>query len=381
VNMLPLYFAVCLSVAGLGAVIPLLPFYATHFGAGADTAPLVFSIFSGAGLLAAPAWGRLSDHIGRKPVLLASVAITILSYLWLANAQSLWEVFASRALAGAAAGWLAAAQAFVADSTPKADRAKGLGFLGAAIGLGFVIGPSMGGYAVGGEDPNYMLPSIFAGTFATLSLLTTAIFVKEPARRESRSRPMFGFGLLANRLILRLFAIHLGVYLVFTALEGTFPLWCEAALNLGPRDVAWYMTFIGVVLVIVQGGLVGRMTKRYGEARLLCVGIALIGLGLFGMAFTTDAWWALLPLGAISVGFGFHNPAAQSLISRASPIDLQGGALGGAQSIASLGRIFGPAWGGAVFVSMGYDWPYLIGAIFLIPILGLTLPLLRRADA
>ena len=375
--MFPLYLAICLSVAGLGAVIPLLPFYATHFGAGADTAPLVFSIFSGAGLFAAPLWGRVSDHIGRKPVLLISLGVTVLSYLWLANAQSLWEVFASRAMAGAAAGWLAAAQAFVADSTPEADRAKGLGFLGAAIGLGFVIGPSMGGYAVGGETPNYALPSIIAGTFATLGFLTTLFFVKEPEKRESRSRAVFGFGILANKLIVRLFAIHLGVYLTFTALEGTFPLWVEAALDLGPRDVAWYMTFIGVILVIVQGGLVGRMTKRYGESRLLLVGVGSIGAGLIGLSFTTDPWLALLPLGAISVGFGFHNPAAQSLISRASPVDLQGGALGSAQSVASLGRIFGPAWGGAVFVSMGYDWPFLIAGLALIPVLYLTASLSR----
>jgi len=174
--MRPLYFVVCLNIAGLGVVIPLLPFYATHFGAGADTAPLVFSIFSGAGLLTAPLWGRLSDYIGRKPVMLACIATTILSYLWLAIAQSLWEVFASRALAGAAAGWLAAAQAYVADSTSETDRAKGMGLLGASIGLGFVIGPTMGGIAVGGDSPNYALPSILAGVFSVTGFLAAAFF-------------------------------------------------------------------------------------------------------------------------------------------------------------------------------------------------------------
>jgi MFS transporter, DHA1 family, tetracycline resistance protein len=379
--MRPLYFIVCLNIAGLGAVIPLLPFYATHFGAGADTAPLVFSIFSGAGLLTAPLWGRLSDYIGRKPVMLACIATTILSYLWLATAHSLWEVFASRALAGAAAGWLATAQAYVADSTSEADRAKGMGLLGASIGLGFVVGPTMGGLAVGGDTPNYALPSILAGAFSVTGFLATAFFLKEPTRHEPQLREVAAWRILANGLIARLFLIYLFVFLAFTALEGTFPLWCEAVFALGPRDVAWYMTFIGVVMVIVQGGLVGRLSRRYGESWLMVAGIALIALGLGGLPFAGGVWLALAPLGAISVGFGLQNPAMQSLISRAAPDDLQGGALGATQSVASFARILGPAWGGAVFVSLGPDWPYLIGALVLAPMLLIALPLARRFDS
>ena len=378
--MRPLYLIVCLNIAGLGVVIPLLPFYATHFGAGEDTAPLVFSIFSGAGLLTAPLWGRLSDYIGRKPVMLACIATTIASYLWLATAQSLWEVFASRALAGAASGWLAAAQAYVADSTSETDRAKGMGLLGASIGLGFVIGPTMGGIAVGGETPNYALPSILAGAFSVTGFLVAAFFMKEPTRHEPQSREIATWRILANGLIARLFLIYLFVFLAFTALEGTFPLWCKAVFALGPRDVAWYMTFIGVVMVIVQGGLVGRLSRRYGESRLMVAGIALIALGLGGLPFAGGVWLALLPLGAISVGFGLLNPAMQSLVSRASPANLQGGALGAAQSVASFARILGPAWGGAVFVALGPDWPYLIGALGLAPMLLIALPLIRRFD-
>lgn len=379
--MRPLYFVVCLNIAGLGVVIPLLPFYATHFGAGADTAPLVFSIFSGAGLLTAPLWGRLSDYIGRKPVMLTCIATTILSYLWLAAAQSLWEVFASRALAGAAAGWLAAAQAYVADSTSETNRAKGMGLLGASIGLGFVIGPTMGGIAVGGETPNYALPSILAGAFSVTGFLAAAFFLKEPTRHEPQSREIATWRILANGLIARLFLIYLFVFLAFTALEGTFPLWCMAVFALGPRDVAWYMTFIGVVMVIVQGGLVGRLSHRYGESRLMLAGIALIALGLGGLPFAGGVWLVLAPLAAISIGFGLQNPAMQSLISRAAPADLQGGALGAAQSVASFARILGPAWGGAVFVSLGPDWPYLIGALVLAPMLLIALPLVRRFES
>ena len=381
-----LYLVVCLNIAALGTVIPLLPFYATHFGAGDGTAPLVFSIFSGAGLLTAPLWGRLSDYIGRRPVMLTCIATTIISYLWLANAQSLWEVFASRALAGAASGWLAAAQAYVADSTTEDNRAKGMGLLGASIGLGFVIGPTMGGIAVGGAAPNYALPSILAGSFSVAGFIVALFFLKEPTARTSQpsdgetsaSQTVTGWQVLTSDILARLFMIYLCVFLAFTALEGTFPLWCKAVLSLGPRDVSWYMAFIGVIMVIVQGGLVGRLSRRYGESRLMLAGIALISLGLGGLPFSGSVWMALLPLTAISVGFGLQNPAMQSLISRAAPHNLQGGALGAAQSVASFARILGPAWGGAVFVSLGPDWPYFIGALALAPVLLIALPLVRR---
>jgi MFS family permease len=381
-----LYLVVCLNIAALGTVIPLLPFYATHFGAGDGTAPLVFSIFSGAGLLTAPLWGRLSDYIGRRPVMLTCIATTIISYLWLANAQSLWEVFASRALAGVASGWLAAAQAYVADSTTEDNRAKGMGLLGASIGLGFVIGPTMGGIAVGGAAPNYALPSILAGSFSVAGFMVALFFLKEPTARTpqpsggetSAPQTVSGWRVLTSDILARLFLIYLCVFLAFTALEGTFPLWCKAVLSLGPRDVSWYMAFIGVIMVIVQGGLVGRLSRRYGESWLMLTGIALIALGLGGLPFSGSVWMALLPLTAISVGFGLQNPAMQSLISRAAPNDLQGGALGAAQSVASFARILGPAWGGAVFVSLGPDWPYLIGALALAPVLLIALPLARR---
>jgi len=381
-----LYLVVCLNIAALGTVIPLLPFYAIHFGAGDGTAPLVFSIFSGAGLLTAPLWGRLSDYIGRRPVMLTCIATTIISYLWLANAQSLWEVFASRALAGAASGWLAAAQAYVADSTTEDNRAKGMGLLGASIGLGFVIGPTMGGIAVGGAAPNYALPSILAGSFSVAGFIVALFFLKEPMARTpqpsdsetSASQTVTGWRVLTSDILARLFLIYLCVFLAFTALEGTFPLWCKAVLSLGPRDVSWYMAFIGVIMVIVQGGLVGRLSRHYGESRLMLAGIALIALGLGGLPFSGGVWMALFPLTAISVGFGLQNPAMQSLISRAAPHDLQGGALGAAQSVASFARILGPAWGGAVFVSLGPDWPYFIGALALAPVLLIALPLVRR---
>ena len=169
--MVPLLIATCVNLIALGIILPVLPFYVTKFGAGPEIAVLIFSIFSGASLLTAPWWGRLSDRIGRKPVLLVSVAGTCLSYIWLANADTLFDVFASRCFAGATAGWLTASQAYIADITTPENRAKGLGMLGATFGIAFVIGPGIT-YMVLGGGGDLVLPAyVAAGCTATGLLL------------------------------------------------------------------------------------------------------------------------------------------------------------------------------------------------------------------
>lgn len=376
--MVPLYLVVFLNMAALGVVIPLLPFYATHFGASDGAAPLVFSTFSAATLLTAPLWGRWSDQIGRRPILIVSTIGTVAAYIWLGLAESLWEVFVSRALAGAMSGWLPAAMAYVADSTQESDRARGMGMIGASVGSGFVLGPALGGYFVGGDAPNYMLPSIAAASFSVGGLVLLLAGVKEPSRHTAPMEPAAAWTLLKDGLIARLFIIYFGVYLVFTALEGTFPLWGRAALSIGPREVSYWMVFIGVIMIVVQGGLIRRLAARFGEAQLMCFGIFMIAIGLAGLPFVSSVWVALLPTGCIAAGVGLFNPSMQSLVSRAAPRHLQGSALGSAQSVVNCARILGPAWGGMVFGTLGIGWPYHIGALALIPVVLITVPLVLR---
>lgn len=364
--LLPLVVATCINIIGLGALIPILPFQVTALGGGEDVAPLIYSVFSAAALLTAPLWGRFSDRIGRRPVLLLSIAMTLLATLWLAAASALWEVFAARAFAGAAAGWLACAQATVCDLTDEKNRAKGLGLLGAAFGLGFTIGPALGGLGVGdAANPNYAWPALIAAGCAALTLLVTFIWVREPPRLRRGSAPRLSRALMHNPGLLRIMLLYFLVLMAFSAVEGVFAVWAAIRFDLGARDVSWYLVFAGIVSIVVQGGGVGRLSPVLGEARLVVIAILLLIGAFVAMILVPSPIWILLPMGLLAAGIGLHNPAMQSLMSRLAPEAMRGGVMGTAQSAMSLARIVGPAWAGLALGQGGADAPFVIGLLLL----------------
>lgn len=373
----PLLLATCVNLIALGIILPVLPFFVTRFGAGPEIAALIFSIFSGASLLTAPWWGRLSDRIGRKPVLLISVAGTFLSYIWLANADSLWEVFASRGFAGATAGWLTASQAYIADVTTAENRAKGLGMLGATFGVAFIIGPGITFLALGGGG-DLVLPAYVAAGCTATGLLLAFLLIKEPEKHETHSGARFDLAFFRIPSLFRLFAIYFAIFLAFTGLEATFALWCRDLFEFGPREVTPYFIFIGLVAAIVQGGMIGPIVKRLGEARTVMLGIVTLALGLALLPAAFTPWLVLGPMGLIVFGFSVIGPATQSLMSQTAPPDLKGSVMGVAQSFASGARIAGPAWAGQAFAGIGLHAPYFIGAIMLVPVALAALPLLRQ---
>jgi DHA1 family tetracycline resistance protein-like MFS transporter len=376
----PLLSATCVNLIALGIILPVLPFYVTKFGAGPEVAVLIFSMFSGASLLTAPWWGRLSDRIGRKPVLLIGVTGTCISYIWLANADSLWEVFASRGFAGATAGWLTASQAYIADVTTAKNRAKGLGMLGATFGIAFVVGPGITYMALGGGG-DLVFPAYVAAGCTAAGLLLALILIKEPETRETGSNTRFSMAILRTPTLFRLFAVYFAIFLAFTGLEATFALWCRDLFEFGPREVTPYFVFIGIVAALVQGGMIGPIVKQLGEARTVVLGIVTLALGLGLLPAAGTPWLVLLPMGLIVFGFSVIGPATQSLMSQVAPADLKGGVLGVAQSFASAARIAGPAWAGAVFAGIGPHWPYFIGALLLFPVALAALPLIRTPAA
>lgn len=375
--MVPLLIATCVNLIALGIILPVLPFMMTEFGAETWVATLIFSIFSAASLLTAPWWGRLSDRIGRKPVMLISVAGTCLSYIWLANADALWEIFASRAFAGATAGWLTASQAYIADVTTPENRAKGLGLLGATFGIAFIIGPGITFLVLGAEE-NLELPALVAAGFTGVGLLLSALLIKEPEKHEARTGARFNLAVFRIPTLFRLFAIYFCIFLAFTGLEATFALWCRDLFEMGPRQVTPYFVFIGLVAALVQGGMIGPIVKRFGEARTVLIGIVTLALGLGLLPAAFSPWLVLGPMGLIVFGFSVIGPASQSLMSQVAPPDLKGGVMGVAQSFASGARIAGPAWAGQAFAGIGLHAPYFIGAIMLVPVALAALPLLRR---
>lgn len=365
--LLPLAAATGISIIGLGTIIPSLPFFATSLGAGPDVAAMIFSVFSAAALISAPVWGMVSDRIGRKPVMLVAVFFTVLSYLWMAQAGSLWELYASRIMAGLTAGWMAASQAFVADVTSPENRAKGLGLLGASFGVGFTIGPVIGAIATHGDNPSYALPAYIAAGCAVVSLLVTLFLVKEPKRhREALGHNRLR--LLQDPNLARLVGLYFLVFLMFTGVEGVFALWAKDKFGLGASEVGYILGYSGIIMIIVQGGI-GRAVAKRGEGKVTVFAICCL-LGAFASApFVTGPLGILVPMGLFALAMGLHNPAMQSLLSRLAPDGRQGGVMGIAQSSMSMARIAGPAWAGAVFANFGPDWPFYVGALVLLPII------------
>ena len=383
-----LFLIVFIDLLGFGVVIPLLPFYGLRFGASAAEVTWMMACYSLAQFFCSPLLGRLSDRVGRRPVLLLSLCASIASYLWLGFADALWMLFAARLLAGAGAGNIAAAQAYISDVTTSETRAKGMGMIGAAFGLGFTFGPALGGLLAGSNASAAALarPAFLAAGLSALAFVVALARLKESlpesarttARRPSRwqvardvaTRPVL------RRLILLLFI----TITAFAAMETTFALWANRALAWGPRAVGFNFLYVGLVLVAVQGGLIGRLSRRFGEARLVLAGAVLIALGLLGLPFALAVWRVLVVDTCLALGMGLLNPSLTSLISLEAGSGERGGILGVAQSASSLSRILGPAIAGPLFQGFGRDAPYYAGAAVMVLVLALAsrVPRVRR---
>ena len=377
-----LFFIVFIDLLGFGIIIPQLPFYGVHFGASPTAVTLLMSCYSLAQFFMSPVLGRLSDRIGRRPVLLVSMICSCLAYLWLGFASALWMLFAARLLAGAGAGNISAAQAYITDVTSSEARAKGMGMIGVAFGLGFTIGPWLGG-AVAGSNPtpqDLQRPAFLAAGLSALAFLLVIALLKEslpqtgaPASRANRwelARASMGRPTL-RLLILLFFAITAA----FASMETTFALWTKDAFGWGPEQVGWLFFFVGCVLIVVQGALIGPLSRWLGEARLVLIGSAAIALGLGAITFASGLASLLFASGCLAIGMGLLNPSINSLISRQAGIEERGGIMGVAQSGASLARVVGPAVAGPLFELLGRNAPYYAGALVMLGVLGFALRL------
>jgi DHA1 family tetracycline resistance protein-like MFS transporter len=362
---IPLALASFATIVGLGMVVPVLPFQVTQLGGNEGAAPLIFAAFSAAAFVGAPLWGWISDKLGRKPVLLASALLTGVAYMWLAYADSLFDLYGSRIFAGLMAGWMAAATAYIADVTTEGDRAKGMGLIGAAFGAGFTIGPFMGGYLVRGDNPDYAIPALAATVCSVVGLLIAAIFVAEPARHSPSAVERIATSVFRLPKVPKLLALHFAIHLVFTATEGVFAVWAAAKFGLGAAGVGYFLAFAGLVTVIVQGGVVRRIVPILGEARVIILAVAFLTLTMLAIVGVSEPWMILVPMGLLAAGMGLHNPAMQSWISQIIPAESRGGAMGTVHGAQSLARVFGPAWGAAAFAALGPDAPFLIGFVVL----------------
>ncbi|MBC7542615.1 MAG: MFS transporter [Candidatus Sericytochromatia bacterium] len=361
-----LFVTVFLDLLGFGMIIPLLPFFGEHFGASPVQVGMLMASYSLAQFLVSPILGALSDRHGRRPVLLFTLAGSIVCMIAFGLAGSFWQLIAARALAGAFGGTVGVAQAYIADVTTPETRAKGMGMLGAAFGLGFVFGPAMGGLL---SPYGYWVPSFVAAGLAAANLLfaiTNLPETRQPgvapaARRSILSLQHIGRAIgvpVLGTLFLMLFAVGTA----FSAMESTFALFTERVFQYTARENGYVFAYIGVMIVIMQGGLIGRLVKRFGERALVITGLLLQAVSLAVLPISTSLPLLLITMGVLSLGSGMASPSLSSLISQHIPEAERGELLGTSQSLASLARIVGPVGGGLLFQSAGIGSPYYVGA-------------------
>lgn len=388
--MATLFLIVFTDLVGFGLIIPLLPFYGEHFHASPADVGVLMATYSLAQFIAAPLWGRLSDRVGRRPVLAASLLGATLSYVWLAFSETLWMLFAARALGGFMAGNIATAFAYVADVTTPAHRAKGMGIVGAAFGLGFIFGPAIGG-VLAGHDPahaDYRTPALVAAGLSALAMILTVALLRESLPKSvrlahSRLPRSSRWRLLAEALrtpgVGRLIGIAFLATFVFAGMETTFAMWSRRQFGWGPEQNGYLFAFVGLISAAVQGGLVGRLARRFGEHRLVVSGAAGLALGMLAIPFASSVPLLAPAMLVVALGFSLMTPSLNSLVSLRVQSTVQGGTMGVSRSATTLARVLGPGWAGLLFEYVGKDWPYFVGALIMTVVIAIALTL--GADA
>ena len=388
-----LFLIVFINLVGFGLVVPLLPFFAQSLNAEPWQITVMFSAYSLGQFFAEPFWGRLSDRIGRKPVLLITLAANAVGYLALAFVPNIWLAVAVRLFTGLGAGNISTVQGYVADVTPPAERAGRMGMIGAAFGMGFIVGPGLGGLLTQPQlgHLGYQLPIFVASALAALAALGVIVFLKESRAKADPAvaRPGFMSGLhdaRADPVVSRVLLVTLIYMAGFSAMESVFGLWAEDRYAWGAREVGLSFMIVGIVSALNQGIFRGKLARRFGENRVLATGMLLFGGSLVLQVLAPVAWFpaVALDLGVFTLpivqgwsipiimavgacGMSMAMPNISALISRATPPDRQGAMLGLNMATGSIARIFGPLVAGALFSGVGHDWPFLVGAALTVP--------------
>lgn len=360
---LPILFAVMFFVmVGFGIIIPVLPFYAENIGASPTELGLLMAVYSLMQLLFAPMWGRISDRIGRKPVIMIGILGLSLSFFLMGISSSLWMLFVARVIGGIlSSANMPTVMAYVADITSPEDRGKGMGIIGAATGLGFVFGPAIGGVF---SKISLSIPFYIAGASALLTFVAVWFLLKESLPKEHRSlertkkEPMWN-ALKGPHSIL--FFLQLFITLSLSGLEATFAYFAAQKAGMDTVQLGYTFMIMGLAGAIVQGGLVGTLTRKFGEGFVIKTGILVSALG-FGLILLVESFTtAALFLTIFGVGNGIIRPAVSALLTKTS-IAGHGSITGLLSSFDSLGRIIGPPLGGWLF-SISIGLPYLSGIV------------------
>jgi len=366
-----IFLTTFLDLLGFGIIIPILPTFAEELGATELQIGLIAAIYALMNFTFSPFWGRMSDRHGRRPIILVSVLITASAYLVFSQTVSIWILVISRIFSGIGSANIGAAQAYIGDISTPQNRAKSMGILGAAFGLGFVFGPPIGGFLK--ADFGIEILGFVAAGLSVLNFIVAYFLLPESIKVKnkdaSRSNIIKAFSeQLKKPQISKLFYINLLFISAFSMMQVTAVLLWSDFSFLTEKEIGFVFMFIGVSSAIVQGVLVGPIAKRFGEIQMLAIGMTLLAIGLFAMPFfQADLFipWQLIAIAFIALANGFINPALMSLITKLSKPTELGQLTGLYQSFGSLGRIAGPAFGGAIY-GISHFLPYIVGPILLV---------------
>jgi len=369
-NLAILFFTMVVVMMGFGMIIPILPFYIIQFGAGGSAMGLLMATYAIMQFIFSPIWGGISDRIGRKPVLLIGVLGNAIAQILFGLSTELWMLIAARIIAGVlSSATLPTAMAYIGDSTSEKDRGGGMGIIGAAMGVGMVLGPGIAGWMA-----TYSLsaPFFLAAGLSLLALILIYLTLPEsllPGKRTGRGTRISGpqlrelwqalFSPIGFLLILA-FLVSFGL----TNFESVFGLYANAQYDYGPQQVGWLLTFIGLISAIVQGGLTGPFTRRWGEVMVIKVSLfgSAVGFALMTLADSTSA--VLLTTGFFVISNAMLRPAVSALISKRATMG-QGVAMGLNNASMSLGRSVGPLWAGFIY-DINLVYPYWSGSVIML---------------
>ena len=371
--MLIVFLVIVLDLIGFGIMVPILAYYVVQLGGGPELATFCMALYAIGMLISTPILGRLSDFHGRRPILMLSMVGAIIGYLMLGFAESLWVVALSRLLAGLMAGNIAAAQAYITDITSEENRAKGMGLIGAAFGLGIVLGPMLGGL-LSGDSASFTLPCIFAGGMSVLAIIAAALFLPEslPAERRAAHRQEQRSGQrlsvykmlhnTGNRLLTLQYVLHT---LCVSSLTYLFPLWAGDLLQWNAKEVGIVFGVQGAIMVLFQGGLMGPLVRWLGEWQFLRLAVSTFFLGLLCAAFATTMPFMVGSMFVAMTGATLCMPLMNTIVSQRTPTQYRGRMLGTSSAAASWGRVIGPLMAGTNLALFGYRGAWL-GCVFVI---------------
>jgi len=374
---LPILFGVVIiDLIGFGIVIPILPFYADEFGASGLALGALLAIHAALQFLFAPLWGRLSDRIGRRPVMLVTMAGTALALLGLGLAESIAGLALARALSGIFAANISVATAYVTDVTEESERTRYMGMIGASFGVGFLLGPALAGWLVG---YGLGVPAFVGAGLAGLNCLVAVFILREPARHQStEEKTSLSMGaVFADQWVLRLCGVNFLFTLGVTQLESIFAYWMIGRFNYDARGVAWILVAMALVMALIQGGGMRGLAKRFGERPLLLAGLFLMSFAFPLIPEMNSIAWLMIPLMISAVGRAIAQPPLMSMVSMRADENARGRVMGVFQSSASLARVVGPIAAGALYDFRAPSPFYLAGACLL---LGGWLALSTRAS-